>query len=71
MQFYVVPPDIVQKYQGSLNEAGMGLFFRQDNQNRWVVNIEVAQDWPGIAWNDFETVTLSFEDFPQDEQIIN
>lgn len=64
--YYIVPADVVEQYQGAVNETG-GLYFVQDNQNRYVMNIGVEANWPQIDWASFEIVDLTLEDFPQPE----
>lgn len=66
MDFFIVPENIAIANQGRA-ESGKGLSFRQDNQGRYVVNVEVAEHWPDIDWASFEIVELTLWDFPQPE----
>lgn len=65
-EYYIVPGVVVNEYQNSV-KGDAALFFMPDVYGRYVVNTGVEKDWPEIAWGSFEIVTLSMEDFPQEE----
>ena len=66
MRFFIVTAEIVEQWQGK-RTGSKGLFFRQDNLGRWVINVEVERLWPAINWKDFEQVELTVNDFPTTE----
>lgn len=65
LQYYIVPPDIVDAYQGKV-KGDIGISFRQNNAGDQVVNIEVAPLWPEIDWSTMQIVQLAERDFPID-----
>lgn len=66
MKFYIVPIEIVNLWQNA-RKPYEAIYFRQDNQERWVVNEEVEELWPEIPWQDYEIVELTQNDFPTEE----
>jgi hypothetical protein len=66
MEFYLLPPDIVEQYQNH-KVGSKGLSFVQDIQGRWVVNTSVAPLWPLIEWSTMQKVHLTWDDFPKPE----
>lgn len=63
MEFFIVPEEVVNQYQNTVQD-GNGLFFRQDKNGRWVVNCSVCELWGEIDWQSFEVVNLTSDDFP-------
>lgn len=66
MQYFIVPQNIVDHYQG-FKVGNKGLYFVQDAQGRYVVNIEVAESWQNIDWQSMQIVELTEDDFPKPE----
>lgn len=63
MEFYIIPTEIKEEYQG-FQKQNFAINFTKTNQGVWVINTNCGEEiFTEINWTELEKIDLEIEDF--------